>query len=746
MCRIMNSFLLMITTLLYSACQPGKAEDFLLVKQGQSAYVIVIPASATKAETRAAGILQDYVQRISGVKLAVIAESQYKDQPAVFIGNTTHTLGPEKIKNDGFFTGSKDKQLYIRGGSGQGVVYGVYHTLETYMGCRKDTKGPATVLTSKDIRISGALTDLQEPAFIYRESYYPACTDPEYLAWHGLQRFEDLWGVWGHSFFKILPPATYFKEHPEYYSLVNGKKQALQLCLSNENVYALTVAWFKKAIADNPDAMYWSIAPQDGGGACTCDQCKKADAEEGGPSGSLIRFVNRVASQFPEQRFTTLAYGYTAKAPLKTKPAGNVFIMLSTIDAFRQDPLSQTPSAAGFRKNLESWGATTGNLFIWDYTTQFTNYLAPFPDYDNLQPNLQYFATHHVKGVFSQGSGETYGDMAEYNSYVQAALLWQPNADIKQVNSAFLKGYYGPAAPFADQYLEALGNAVKSTHSTLDIYGNPIFNSRDYLSPALIDQYSTLLDKAEAAAGNNNTYLQRVYQTRLFLEYVVLQQSRFYGNEKYGYLQPDGSVNPKWPARVKHFTEQCKAAGVQELSEGGLSPDAYAKEWEELFSRKWINSLALHAPVTLVNAYTPEYTPKKEATLTDGLFGGNDFSYNWLFTYGKDMIATIDMGSNKTLHQIQLNFLQDARHYIFNPTQLLIEISTDGVSFKSAGVKNIPVPEEDYAVHINHYSFTLPATSTRYIRITAKCPAVLPEWRLVEGKKPALCCDEVSVE
>ncbi|WP_186452418.1 DUF4838 domain-containing protein [Chitinophaga polysaccharea] len=741
----MSSVLLTVTTMLFSACHPQTGE-LPLVQQGRSAYVIVVPTEATKAESKAADIFRDYVKRISGAALPVIPESQYKDQPAVFVGNTDHTYGPEKIKPEGFFTGSKDKFLYIRGGSGQGVVYGVYHTLQAYMGCRKDAAGPAFVPTAKDIRISGSLSDLQEPAFLYRESYYPPSMDAEYLSWHRLHRFEDLWGLWGHSFFKLLPPATYFKEHPEYYSLVNGKRQAQQLCLSNENVYTLTVAWFKKAIADNPDAAYWSISPEDGGGACTCDLCRKADAEEGGPQGSLIRFVNRVASQFPQQRFTTLAYGYTARPPLKAKPGSNVYIMLSTIDAFRQEPLAQTSSAAAFRKHLEGWEAMTSNLFIWDYTTQFTNYLAPFPDYNNLPSNIKYFAAHHVKGVFSQGSGETYGDMAAYNSYVQAALLWHPDADMQQVNHDFLKGYYGPAAPFIGQYLEALSNAVKSTHSTLDIYGNPVYNIRDYLSPKLIDQYSTLLDKAEAAAGDNSVFQQRVAGTRLFLEYVVLQQSRYYGNEPYGYLEADGTVKAKWPQRVQQFAQQCKAAGVQELSEGGLSPDAYVQEWQELFSRKWINSLALHVPVTLVHPYTPEYSPKKEATLTDGLMGGRDFSYNWLFTYGKDMIATIDMGSNKTIHQVQMNFLQDARHYIFTPVRIQVETSMDGQHFTAAEEKDIPVPGEDYAVQIQHYSFSLPGTSARYIRVTAKCPAGLPEWRLVAGKQPALCCDEVSVE
>ncbi|MFY0255043.1 DUF4838 domain-containing protein [Chitinophaga sp. 30R24] len=741
----MNSFLLMLTTWLYAGCHT-QTEELPLVQQGRSAYVIVVPTNATKAETKAATLFQDYVQRISGAKLSVLPENQYKEQPAVFIGNTAHSTGPEKIKDEGFFIGSNSKQLFVRGGSGQGPVYGVYYLLQTYMGCRKDADVPAVVPTTRDIRIPENIADLQEPTFLYRESYYPASADAEYLTWHGLHRFEDLWGLWGHSFFKILPPTTWFNTHPEYYSLVNGKRQPLQLCLSNENVYTLTVAWLKKAIAANPDAMYWSISQEDGPGACTCELCSKADAEEGGPQGSLIRFVNQVASQFPDQRFTTLAYGYTAKAPLKTKPAPNVYVMLSTIDAFRQAPLANAPSAASFRKNLAGWEATTGNLFIWDYTTQFTNYLTPFPDYNNLQPNLQYFAAHHVKGVFSQGSGSTYSDMAAYNSYVQAALLWHPDADLKKINNDFLNGYYGPAAPYIAQYLEALHQGVNSTHATLDIYGNPVYSARDYLSPSLIDQYSTLLDKAVSAAGNNNILLQRVYHTRLFLEYVVLQQSRFYGTDKYGYLEADGSVKTQWPQRVSRFVQQCKDAGVQELSEGGLSPNAYAQEWQTLFARKWINSLALHAPVTLVNPYTPEYTPKQAATLTDGLSGSKDFSYNWLFTYGKDMIATIDMGSGKTVHHISMNFLQDARHYIFTPIQVSVATSEDGKTFTPAGIKDIPVAGEDYQVQIQQEVFTLPGTTARYVRVIAKCPATLPAWRQVAGKLPALCCDEVMVE
>ncbi|SHL57353.1 protein of unknown function [Chitinophaga jiangningensis] len=745
----MSSLFLSVMMMVSAGCSSNSG-DVPLVTAGKSAYTIVTPVSPSKAESKAAGIVQEYILQVSGAKLPIMQESNFDGRQAIYVGNTKHTSGPVSIKDDGYYTGVAEQSLYIRGGSGKGVIYGAYHFAEAYMHCRKLPGVQPVVPASRDIKVPAGMKDLSEPDFIYRESYYPASADPLYLEWHGLQRFEDLWGLWGHSYFKILPPKSYFATHPEYYSMVNGKRQPLQLCLSNEEVFKLTVAFFKQAIADNPDAIYWSISPEDGPGGCTCDQCKKADAEEGSQSGSLIRFVNRVAAVFPAQRFTTLAYGYTSKAPGKTRPADNVYVLLSTIDAYRQTPLQEAPSAAGFRKNLETWEKTGGHLFIWDYTTQFTNYLCPFPDYNNLAANLQYFAAHGVRGVFSQGSGDTYGDMAEYNSYLQAALLWNTKADAAAVSADFMKSYYKAAGGPMQQYVQALTAAVKSTNAVLDIYGSPIYSGRDYLSPANLDKYSNILDQAEAAAEKDTAALQRVYRARLPLEYTVLQQSRVYGTEKFGYLVPGNgnayTVNPKWPARVQRFTAQAKAAGVTELSEGGLSPEAYQQQWQLLLQRPWVGGLAFRAPVTLVNPYTPEYSPMKEKTLTDGLTGDKDFSYNWLFTYGKDMIATVDLGGSKAVSSVQLNFLQDARHNIFLPVKIIIEISGDGKAYTKIGEQAGGLPkEEDYAVAIQHYQFKNNRKPARYIRVTATCAASMPEWRAIPNKLPAVCCDEVVV-
>ncbi|WP_186774469.1 DUF4838 domain-containing protein [Chitinophaga pinensis] len=579
----MYHLLLLLTFLVPGACQPGYA-DIGIVSNGSSSYVIVLPDDPTQNETKAAKVLQDYLKRLSGANLNIVAEKNYRQQSGIFIGATEHTgdFNATKLKAEGFFIATDDKNLYIKGGSGKGVLYGVYTLLENYFGCRKYAADPVVVPVSKTLRLPQRLMDKQEPDFVFREVLYPSSFNDEFLEWNKLHRFEDLWGLWAHSYFKMIPPKTYFSSHPEYFALVGGKRQATQLCLSNDDVFNLAVAYLRKAMAARPDAMYWSISQEDNAGFCQCDKCRKANQEEGGWQGPVIRFVNRIAAQFPDKQFATLAYVYTSHPPKKTKPAPNVYIMVSTINASRHEPLSSSPSAAEFRQDLAGWKALTDKIFIWDYTTEFSNFLAPFPDYDNLQPNIQYLKAQNVKGIFSQGSADTYSDMATYNCYLLAKLLWTPSLDEKKLTNDFLNGYYGKAGPYIGQYMDALSNNVRRTNARLGIYDNPINNYKNYLSSDAMDQYKSILDKAESAVGNDSVLVKRVQTAALSVEYTSLQQSRFYGTEKKGYMVAMGrsyAVDPKFPARVNKFIQRSKAAGVKELSEGGANPDDYQRQW-----------------------------------------------------------------------------------------------------------------------------------------------------------------------
>ncbi len=747
-------FSLLASALFMVSCS-SSAQELTLISNKTSGYKIVVPAEATAMEQKAANVLQKYFRLSAGVELPIVKEDAVIGNFGLYLGKTGKgkKLHPGKLANEAYLLEASGSDIFFMGGGGRGLLFSVYAFLENYAGCQKVANVTAFTTTIKDLKIP-LLHEEITPQFEYRESYYPASLDAEYQEWNRLQDFEDLWGpkMWGHTYDKLVPGKTYFKEHPEYFALVKGRRQPSQLCLANEEVYNIVVAELKKRIAASPDALYWSVSPNDDIGYCECDLCKKTDNEQGGPQGSLIKFVNRVAANFPDKKITTLAYGYTHKPTKSMKPAANVYIFLSDIDAYRDKPLTEEGSAAAFRADLKGWGALTPNIFVWDYVTQFTNYLAPFPNFHTLQANMKYMKENGVKGVFVQGSGETYSEFAELRCYVIAKLLSDANADVRKLESQFITDYYGPkAGKFIQQYLDLLQAKMLESHRKLDIYGNPVNEWGSWLSPGAIDAYSEILDKAEAAAEGNATFQDRVMKVRLAQEYTVFQQARFYGIERFGIFVKENAggwqIKPKLQEKIKRFVANCKKAGVTELSEGGPSPDRYQAEWDAIFKAGVTPTKAIGASVALKFPFVEDYPAKGTRTLVDGNPGYNDFSYNWLCFNGVPMVATIDLGVAQSVKNIKMHFLDDPRHWIFLPESIKIEVSEDGSKYRSIGDIASAAKDEHFELTIKEFQ-TQNKTSgaVRYIRITAANLPSLPEWRYREGKKPMLACDEVFVE
>lgn len=741
---------LLLLLLGISSCS-GTTQEVVIADGSNSAYTIVIPAAPTVLETKSAKVLQDYFRRVSGVQMPIANEGAATVAKGIYVGHTKKEglIIPGKLPQESYRIQMRGDDLLICGGSGKGLIYGVYTFIEHQLGCRKIADAPAIVTTMKQIKVPANLREDGRPQFIYRESFYPASRDAEYLEWNKVQQFEDLWGLWGHSYEKLVPSATYFKSHPEYYAMVKGIRQPSQLCLSNEDVFVIAASELKKRMTANPDATYWSVSPNDDIGYCECDKCKAVDVEQGSPAGSLIKFVNKIANEFPDKSITTLAYGYTHRAPKNLKPADNVFIFLSNIDAYRDKPLAEEPSAAAFRNDVKAWKALTGNLFVWDYITQFTNYLAPFPNLLTLQPNMQFYKENGIKGVFAQGSGDTYGEWAELRSYLTVKLLENDKADVKALTELFLQDYYGSAAKFLLQYIGQLHNNMSLSKRKLDIYGNPVNEWNSYLTPEILDGASQVFDAAEATVENKPVFAERVMKARLPLEYTVLQQARFYGIEKFGVFEKNDKG--QWVAKanldkkVARFVENCKKAKVTELSEGGLSPDAYKAEWDAILSAGVTPSIATGAAVSFKFPFAADFPAKGNKTLVDGTPGYSDFSYNWLCFYGSDMVATIDMGAAKNISAIKMHFLDDPRHWIFLPASIMVEVSADGVNYRPYATIATPANDEHYELSVKPFAAEK-KEQARFIRVTATNLSALPVWRFRENKKPMIACDEVYVQ
>jgi hypothetical protein len=203
-------------------------------------------------------------------------------------------------------------------------------------------------------------------------------------------------------------------------------------------------------------------------------------------------------------------------------------------------------------------------LYLWDYTPNFGHYQQPFPNFEALQPNVQFFVQHGVSGLFEQGnySGGGFGELGPLRAYLLAKLLWNPNTDLERHKTEFLNAYYGKAAPNLRAYLDLLEGQVKDGKNHAHIFDSP---KAAYLNDEFIAEGSRILEQAEQSADNDTTRF-RVAIDRLPIQYVRLATGRAQGEERV--------------ALLKQFLQVARKAGISNISES-QSLDAWAKKMDE---------------------------------------------------------------------------------------------------------------------------------------------------------------------
>ena len=168
-------------------------------------------------------------------------------------------------------------RLVIAGGNDKGTLFGVYTFLEKYLGCRMYAPG-VKIIPEKDTMLLGKINDKEVPEYNYRTIHYKVSWDAEYVDWHKLNHDAEgerpAWGTWVHTFNSLVPPETYFRDHPDYYALRDGKRLPTQLCLSNPEVLKVVIQNLRRQIAQNPAAKYWSVSQNDNRQYCMCDECR----------------------------------------------------------------------------------------------------------------------------------------------------------------------------------------------------------------------------------------------------------------------------------------------------------------------------------------------------------------------------------------------------------------------------------------------------------------------------------------
>ncbi len=150
-----------------------------------------------------------------------------------------------------------NERIFILGGQNRGTLYGVYTFLEEIFGCRWYTS-KVTVVPKRSVYKFNKIDISQKPAMQFRAVDYvdywiadQAIPNKVNAQFHGSQPSHFIDELWlSHSFGIFVPPAKYFDEHPEYFSLIDGKRQkeiirsdgrklGTQLCLTSPDVLVL---------------------------------------------------------------------------------------------------------------------------------------------------------------------------------------------------------------------------------------------------------------------------------------------------------------------------------------------------------------------------------------------------------------------------------------------------------------------------------------------------------------------------
>jgi len=574
---------------------------FEIAADGKSPYTIVLSGQASPSEKHAADELRRFIGEAAGAELPIVGENEAGPgtTPRILIGlgpaAETLLAGTEPVDiaglgDEGFVirtvAGSgKRPDVVIAGGGKRGTLYGVYTWLHR-LGFRWYTTEITRPPEGKRLE-APVVNERIVPPFMYRVPYISEAFDPDWSARNRVHSGGDpadekrggkVEILGSHTFDRLIPPELY-REHPEYFPLIGGKRVTgyVQRCLSNPEVVKVAaknmIAWMD----ENPDWRFFSLGQNDVEKLCECPECTKILEEQGAPSGLFVHFANQVAEivmkEHPENWISIFAYTFSEKPPKSIRPHEKVIIRMAPIRLCFGHPFPECTSepARTFVENLDGWARLTDNIFVWHYCTDFPNYLMHFPDFDEFTKDVVNYLDRGVKGIYFQGTYTTTGGAdSELRAWVMAQLLWNPRQDADALIDEWLRGVYGPAYVPMRAAFDLSQWYTRDPEHHLFIYDPP---TKEMWPDRVVASLDSLHAEAEKLAAGDPAALRQVRKNRMTVEYLKLILNTGVLRVVDDVYRPVG--NTVTTADYDRFIALTKEFGVTALREEGMDGSFY---------------------------------------------------------------------------------------------------------------------------------------------------------------------------
>lgn len=634
----------------------GKAgAEITLASRGKTDYRILLAASPTSQDRKAAEDLKRWLDEMTGADFQTQIEDQAAKRGKIISLGRTHGIenlpgSDADLGRDGYAILQNGDSLFLIGGTRRGPINAVYALLEEDLGCRWYDRSSSQIPHMPDLKFRPVprkyvpVLDIRDPFYwdafetdwsVRNRTIAPWVAVPE--EWGGTTNY-----AWfGHAFDWLVPPEEYFATHPEYFAERNGKRGRGQLCLSNPDVLKISVAKIKELLRTKPNAEIVSIAQNDCRGYCECAECKPINDAEGTFAAPIVLFINAIGDaikdESPNVKVSTLAYMDATEAPKTIKPRDNVIIQLCTDRHAWRNPFLAQPETQRFQKALEGWHRLGSNISIWDYTTNYHHYPIIMPNYQVVESDIENLIKNGASGIMLQGSHlSPGGDNGPMRAWVWGKKLWDPSLRSKDLMRDFVFGYYGEAAKPMWAYTELLWDTWERNHSkpkdqNLMFCGIRYYPDSMFLDgPHLLDKALGLFAEAEGLATNRDTK-RRVTLAKFALLYSKISQEVGFV-DYYKKFQPRVKRGPSDLTRqtllVDEFAAIAKAEGITHISEGNPDLDRKVEQLRYALANDLSGSV-----IELSNNWQVKADPN-EVGVTQEWFASEYSASDWTDTPG----------------------------------------------------------------------------------------------------------------
>ena len=278
--------------------------------------------------------------------------------------------------------------------------------------------------------------------------------------------------------------------------------------------------------------------------------------------------VNQVAEaiekEHPDIVIDTLAYLETIQVPKTVRPRKNVAIRLCNDDVGSWVHPFTPAEQCDVAKLAGAWSAAHDRIHIWDYTVNFSHYLAPMPNLDVMAANIRFWVKNHAEGVMLQGGYQGPAEQDELKCWVASKLLWDPSRDEKALAKDFIWGHYGKAAPALADY-QTLLDQMRAEHAR-EMASPPggIRYPMDapFITKLFVSKATEIFARARELARGDESLTRHVERAELPILYVKCVRGPEFVGDNYAHM-------------VAEFERIARREKIQYLQEGG--PDFETK-------------------------------------------------------------------------------------------------------------------------------------------------------------------------